>query len=112
MIVAMNFRWYLAVRAPFFRRKRLPYALCGRRTGRSDNMPARRTYLGVPLSSFLFRALSDTNRVVVPDHMGFGKSETPQLREYSLEAHVENLSALIDELDLRISLLSFRIGAG
>jgi haloalkane dehalogenase len=33
--------------------------------------------------------------------MGFGKSETPQDREYTLRTHVENLAALIDDLDLR-----------
>ena len=33
--------------------------------------------------------------------MGFGKSETPQDRDYTLRAHVENLAALIEELDLR-----------
>ncbi len=39
-------------------------------------------------------------RVIVPDHMGFGKSETPQDREYTLETHVNNLVTLIEELDL------------
>jgi pimeloyl-ACP methyl ester carboxylesterase len=33
--------------------------------------------------------------------MGFGKSETPQDREYTAKTHVENLAALIDELDFR-----------
>jgi len=37
----------------------------------------------------------------VPDHMGFGKSETPQDREYTLKTHVENLAALIESLGLR-----------
>ncbi len=45
--------------------------------------------------------LSKTHRVIVPDHMGFGKTETPQDRDYTLKTHVENLAALIDELDLR-----------
>lgn len=44
--------------------------------------------------------LSQTNLVVVPDHMGFGKSETPQDRTYTLKTHVENLTALLDELAL------------
>ncbi len=60
---------------------------------------------GEPTWGYLYRnfipELSKTNRVVVPDHMGFGKSETPQDREYTLRTHVENLSALIEELDLR-----------
>src|SRR5262249_56494405 len=45
--------------------------------------------------------LAERWRVLVPDHMGFGKSETPQDREYSLRAHVENLGGWIEALDLR-----------
>ena len=60
---------------------------------------------GEPTWGYLYREiiprLSDRYRVVVPDHMGFGKSETPQDREYTLQAHTENLAALIDHLDLR-----------
>lgn len=59
---------------------------------------------GEPTWGYLYRrfipAVAESNRVVVPDHMGFGKSETPQDREYTLRTHVENLSSLIDELDL------------
>ena len=32
--------------------------------------------------------------------MGFGKSETPQDKEYTLKTHVENLSGLIEHLNL------------
>ena len=60
---------------------------------------------GEPTWGYLYRnfipALAQSNRVIVPDHMGFGKSETPQDREYTLRTHVENLAALIEELDLR-----------
>lgn len=59
---------------------------------------------GEPTWGYLYRRfippLSETNRVIVPDHMGFGKSETPQDREYTLKTHVENLAALFDELGL------------
>ena len=59
---------------------------------------------GEPTSGYLYRnfipPLAESNRVIVPDHMGFGKSETPQDREYTLQTHVENLAALIEELDL------------
>ena len=44
--------------------------------------------------------LAESYRVVVPDHMGFGKSETPQDREYTLRTHVENLEAFVEDLDL------------
>jgi len=60
---------------------------------------------GEPTWGYLYRkfipALAEHYRVVVPDHMGFGKSETPQDRVYTLETHVGNLTALIEELDLR-----------
>jgi haloalkane dehalogenase len=41
-------------------------------------------------------------RCVVPDHLGFGRSEKPLEREaYSFATHAANLEALLDELDLR-----------
>ena len=59
---------------------------------------------GEPTWGYLYRnmitPLAETNRVIVTDHMGFGKSETPLDREYTLKSHTENLSALIDELSL------------
>ena len=60
---------------------------------------------GEPTWGYLYRhmipALAEHNRVIVPDHMGFGKSETPQDREYTLKSHTENLAALIGHLDLQ-----------
>ena len=60
---------------------------------------------GEPTWGYIYRkfipALSKENRVIVPDHMGFGKSETPQDKEYTLKTHVENLSNLIEFLDLK-----------
>ena len=59
---------------------------------------------GEPTWGYLYRKfipeLSKSFRVVVPDMMGFGKSETPQDKEYTLKTHVENLSTLIDNLKL------------
>jgi haloalkane dehalogenase len=59
---------------------------------------------GQPTWGYIYRRfippLSKTHRVIVPDHMGFGKSETPQDRQYTLRTHVANLTALIEELDL------------
>jgi haloalkane dehalogenase len=41
------------------------------------------------------------HRCVAFDHMGFGRSDKPsQLSAYSLERHVQNALALIDQLDL------------
>lgn len=59
---------------------------------------------GEPTWGYLYRKfilpLSETNRVIVPDHMGFGKSETPQDRVYTVKTHAENLEALVKHLDL------------
>ncbi len=59
---------------------------------------------GEPTWGYLYRhfipALSAHYRVIVPDHMGFGKSATPQDRQYTLQTHVENLAALIEDLEL------------
>ena len=59
---------------------------------------------GEPTWGYLYRKfipeLSKSYRVVVPDMMGFGKSETPQDKEYTLKTHVENLSRLIDNMKL------------
>jgi haloalkane dehalogenase len=60
---------------------------------------------GEPTWGYLYRKLiprlSERHRVLVPDHMGFGKSETPQDREYRLRTHVENLVSWVEALDLR-----------
>ena len=59
---------------------------------------------GEPTWGYLYRhmigPLAAANRLVVPDHMGFGKSETPLDRTYTLQTHTENLTALIAHLDL------------
>jgi len=59
---------------------------------------------GQPTWGYIWRRfippLAATHRVIVPDHMGFGKTETPPDREYTLRTHVENLTALIEALDL------------
>ncbi len=60
---------------------------------------------GEPTWSYLYRnfiaGLLGTNRVVVPDHMGFGKSEVPQDKPYRLAQHVDNLTELLLALDLK-----------
>jgi pimeloyl-ACP methyl ester carboxylesterase len=59
---------------------------------------------GEPTWGYIYRKfipqLSEIYRVIVPDMMGFGKSETPQDKEYTLKTHVENLSGLIEHLNL------------
>lgn len=59
---------------------------------------------GEPTWGYLYRhfigPLSRHHRVIVPDHMGFGKSETPHDRTYLLQEHIDNLEALLLSLDL------------
>ncbi len=59
---------------------------------------------GEPTWGYLYRRfiprLARLGRVVVPDHMGFGKSATPQDRDYSIRAHVDNLESLLEHLRL------------
>jgi len=60
---------------------------------------------GEPTWGYLYREfiprLARQGRVVVPDHMGFGKSETPQDRSYSIREHAENMERLlVEHLDL------------
>lgn len=60
---------------------------------------------GEPTWGYLFRhligALRGAYRVVAPDHMGFGKSATPQERSYWLQDHIDNLERFVLALDLR-----------
>ena len=59
---------------------------------------------GEPTWGYLYRnfitPLSKTHRVIVPDHMGFGKSETPPDREYCIRSHTLNLMNLLDHLNV------------
>jgi pimeloyl-ACP methyl ester carboxylesterase len=60
---------------------------------------------GNPTWSFFYRklvlALSDTRRVIAPDHLGCGLSDKPGEWSYTLAAHIENLERLVLALDLR-----------
>jgi haloalkane dehalogenase len=60
---------------------------------------------GEPTWGYLYRKfiprLAKHGRVIVPDHMGFGKSETPQDRSYEIQDHCENFEKLMLHLDLR-----------
>ncbi len=60
---------------------------------------------GEPTWGYLFRhlikTLSRKYRIVVPDHIGFGKSETPQNKNYYLQDHIDNLEQFVLEQDLK-----------
>lgn len=64
---------------------------------------------GNPTWSFAWRnlvkGLSGDRRCVAVDHMGCGLSDKPQDYPYRLATHVENLSRLIERLDLRSATL-------
>ena len=59
---------------------------------------------GEPTWGYLFRhqiaALKENYRVIALDHMGFGKSETPEHRTYFLQDHIDNLEAFVLDRDL------------
>ncbi len=72
-----------------------------------ENRQGKETFLcvhGEPTWGYLYRniipPLARLGRVVVPDHMGFGKSETPRERRYTIEEHCDNLDNLVLELGL------------
>lgn len=59
---------------------------------------------GNPTWSFYYRnlvkAFSDRYRVIVPDHIGCGRSDKPESFSYRLEDHVANVGRLVDTLGL------------
>jgi len=83
---------------------------------RDDAAPMRLHYLdegkgepllmvhGNPTWSFYWRklvsGLSEDYRCIVPDHIGCGLSDKPGDFSYRLEDHIQNLSQLIEALDL------------
>ncbi|MHA1311369.1 MAG: alpha/beta fold hydrolase [Candidatus Helarchaeota archaeon] len=60
---------------------------------------------GEPTWGYLYRKfippLSKKNRIIVPDHMGFGKSDVPHDKPYRLAQHIDNLSKLLTKLNLK-----------
>lgn len=59
---------------------------------------------GTPTWSFLYRhfvrALAGEYRLIVPDHLGFGRSDKPPGFAYTPQAHAQNLAALLRHLEL------------
>ena len=60
---------------------------------------------GNPTWSFYYRnlvlELRSRYRVIVPDHIGCGYSDKPQNYHYTLQQHIDNLTALIRMLELK-----------
>ena len=76
----------------------LSHTLRRRRAARytANRLPPWRTDLGLSLPK-----PDITARQAAPCVRGFGKSDTPQDRHYTLQAHVENLASLINALELQ-----------
>ncbi|MGC9468356.1 MAG: alpha/beta fold hydrolase [Anaerolineae bacterium] len=84
--------------------------------GPRDGLPLVMCH-GNPTWSFYYRTLipnlSQHYRVIVPDHIGCGRSDKPQDYVYTLAQHVENLERLIGYLELqRITLVMHDWGGG
>ena len=64
---------------------------------------------GNPTWGYLYRkfiaAFRDSYRCIAPDYMGFGKSDKPLDKPYTLARHIENTTALLLDLDLRDATL-------
>lgn len=61
---------------------------------------------GEPTWSYLYRKvipeLTPACRAIVPDYLGFGRSDKPlRVEDYSYDRHVDSMRRLVEELDLR-----------
>jgi haloalkane dehalogenase len=70
---------------------------------------------GFPMWSYLYRnyvpELAKQNRVIVPDHLGYGKSDSPEGVDYTFSGHGANLEQLLLDLDLEdVTLVLHDIG--
>ena len=64
---------------------------------------------GNPTWSFYYRnlvaGLSDQYRTVAVDHIGCGLSDKPADYDYCLQNRIDNLTSLVESLDLQLSLI-------
>ena len=60
---------------------------------------------GNPTWSFFYRNLvkefKSNFRIIVPDHLGMGLSDRPQNYEFTLANHIDNLTDLLNHLDIK-----------
>jgi haloalkane dehalogenase len=80
---------------------RMHYVDQGPREGRPVVLVHGNPTWGFLYRNFVGRLADAGHRVIVPDHLGFGRSEKPARAElYRIPAHVGRLDALLESLDL------------
>ncbi len=71
---------------------------------------------GNPSWSYLYRnlvrVLKDRYRVIVPDHIGCGFSDKPDSFSYRLQDHINNISALLEHLEIDQCILGMHDWGG
>ncbi|MCL2789681.1 MAG: alpha/beta fold hydrolase [Desulfobulbus sp.] len=74
-----------------------------------DGLPVVMVH-GNPSWSYLYRnlilGLRTHHRCIVPDHLGCGFSDKPQVYSYCLASHIDNLERLLDHLDIARCVLA------
>jgi haloalkane dehalogenase len=81
---------------------RMHYVDEGPRDGRPVVMLHGNPTWGYLYRNFISPLVDAGHRVIVPDHLGFGRSEKPDRAElYTIRRHAERLDALLESLDLR-----------
>jgi haloalkane dehalogenase len=81
---------------------RMHYVDEGPRDGRPVVMVHGNPTWGYLYRNFIPAVVEAGHRAIVPDHLGFGRSEKPRDRElYRVPRHARRLDALLESLDLR-----------
>ena len=85
---------------------RMHYVDAGPRDGRPVVLVHGNPTWGYLYREFIPALVAAGNRAVVPDHLGFGRSEKPPAPElYRAPCHARRLEALLDSLDLRAAVV-------
>lgn len=81
---------------------RMHYVDEGPRDGRPVVLLHGNPTWGFLYRDFIGRLAAAGHRVIVPDHLGFGRSDKPPRREiYRIAEHIRRMDALLETLDLR-----------
>jgi haloalkane dehalogenase len=81
---------------------RMHFVDVGPRTGRPVVLVHGNPSWGYLYRHFIPPLVASGHRVIVPDHLGFGRSDKPdRVDVYTFEKHARRFGALLDSLDLR-----------